>query len=111
MKLSTSIEVRRSLRVRSLALAVVTFCALTLTGCTGLVATLANVVSPAQPVAPATEEIPWGQGDPLPEEPALSPPTTDTTTMLDPVAGAFTVDAPVGWSTTAYSTGMFSDHR
>jgi len=31
--------------------------------------------------------------------------------MVDPVAQSFSIEAPLGWDTTLYSTGMFSDHR
>lgn len=86
--------------------------------CAGVLFGLSACTPAAEPVTqelpePTTEptEEPWGQGDPIPEEPELSPPTMETVTMTDPVAQSFTVEAPLGWDTTAYSTGMYSDHR
>ena len=66
---------------------------------------------PNEPTTPQVSTEPWGQGDPIDDEPALSEPTSETVLVTDPVAQSFTVRAPAGWDTTAYSTGMFSDHR
>jgi len=63
------------------------------------------------PSPPEPSEAEEGRGDIIPEEPELSPPTTETTTMVDPVAQSFTVEVPSGWDSTAFSTGMYSDHR
>ncbi len=38
-------------------------------------------------------------------------PTFETVTVLDPVANAFTVEMPLGWDSTVFSSGTFSDSR
>lgn len=60
---------------------------------------------------PEEDDDDFGRGDLIPDEPELSPPTMETVTMVDPVAQSFSIEAPAGWDTTLYSTGMFSDHR
>ena len=96
-------------RMRVVAMSVALGMALVLVGCAPATVDAGGATSPASPSAEPTPEE--GRGDPIPDEPVLSPPTSETTTMTDPVAGSFTVEVPLGWDTTAYSTGMYSDHR
>ncbi|MCC6271001.1 MAG: hypothetical protein IT190_06965 [Microbacteriaceae bacterium] len=51
-----------------------------------------------------------GRGDLIPDD-AASAPTTEVTTVRDPVENAFTVAVPVGWDSVAYSAGKFDVHR
>lgn len=46
-----------------------------------------------------------------PDVVAASAPTTEFTTMVDPVAESFSVSVPVGWDSIAYSSGAFDVHR
>lgn len=106
---------RHSLRPHHLLILGATLGALTLAGC-----------FPSQQAAPSYQDFEMktkGYGyaneyygpeyyeEPLFEEYPYSGPTFDTVTVLDPVAGAFTVDVPLGWDSTVFSSGMFSDHR
>jgi hypothetical protein len=83
-----------------------------LAGCVGVTTELGDPPGSSTPPVAATPPSPTadGQGDD-PAGPELSPPTTETVGLIDPVAQSFTVEAPAGWDTTAYSTGMYSDHR